>query len=94
MFIFANNGDPKIYISSADWMTRNLDFRVEVGCPIYDPDIQQELIDTFNISWQDNLKARIFSEKQDNAYREIASGEPELRSQFALYDYYQNKLES
>lgn len=94
LFIFGSQGEPKIYISSADWMTRNLDFRVEVGCPIYDPDIKQELLDTFDISWRDNLKARIFSEKQDNAYREIAENESELRSQFELYDYYQNKLES
>ena len=94
LFIFGNGGDPKIYISSADWMTRNLDFRVEVGCPIYDGDIKQELLDTFDISWRDNQKARVFSEKQDNAYRERNEDEPELRSQFKLYDYYQQKLES
>ncbi|MBO0323958.1 polyphosphate kinase 1 [Muricauda sp. CAU 1633] len=94
LFIFGNGGDPKIYISSADWMTRNLDFRVEVGCPIYDPDIRQELLDTFDISWRDNLKARIFSDKQDNAYRKRGENEPELRSQFEMYYYYQKKLES
>lgn len=94
LFIFGNQGNPKIYISSADWMTRNLDFRVEVGCPIYDDHLKQELIDTFNISWNDNLKARVFSDKQDNAYRELDPNEPEIRSQFALYDYYKNKLES
>ncbi|MEW2923044.1 polyphosphate kinase 1 [Muricauda sp. ANG21] len=94
LFIFANGGNPKIYISSADWMTRNLDFRVEVGCPIYDPDIRQELLDTFDISWRDNLKARIFSDKQDNAYRKRDENEPELRSQFEMYYYYQKKLES
>ena len=92
LFIFANDGDPLYYISSADWMTRNLDFRVEVGCPIYDEDIKQELADTFDISWRDNLKARVFSEKQDNAYRKIK--QPELRSQFELYEYYKDKLES
>ncbi|MBU2994866.1 polyphosphate kinase 1 [Cellulophaga baltica] len=91
-FIFANDGDPKVYISSADWMTRNLDYRVEVGCPIYDKDIKQELIETFEITWKDNLKARIFSKEQDNAYRKIEG--PELRSQFELYNYYQAKLES
>ncbi|MFW2375906.1 polyphosphate kinase 1 [Cellulophaga baltica] len=91
-FIFGNNGDPKIFITSADWMTRNLDYRVEVGCPIYDEDIKQELIDTFEISWSDNLKARVFSQKQDNAYKKIKG--PEVRSQFALYDYYKAKLES
>ncbi len=86
VFIFGNDGDPKAYISSADWMTRNLDYRVEVGCPIYDEDIKKELIDTFEIAWKDNVKARVFSEKQDNAYRK--TGIPKIRSQFATYDYY------
>ena len=94
LFIFGNQGEPKIYISSADWMTRNLDFRVEVGCPIYDSDIKQELLDTFDISWRDNQKARVFSEQQDNAYREKKPDVQEIRSQFALYDYYKQKLES
>jgi polyphosphate kinase len=92
LFIFGNGGDPKVYISSADWMTRNLIFRVEVGCPIYDPELKQELIDTFEISWKDNVKARIFSPKQDNAYRKN-DAQP-LRSQYAIYDYYREKLEN
>jgi polyphosphate kinase len=92
VFIFGNEGNPKIYISSADWMTRNLDNRVEVGCPIYDEDIKQELIDTFEISWSDNVKARIFNGEQNNVYRKNEL--PKLRSQFAMYDYYLNKLNS
>ncbi len=92
LFIFANDGNPKVYISSADWMTRNLVYRVEVGCPIYDEDIKQELIDTFEISWNDNVKARVFSKDQDNAYRK--SDGPKVRSQFALYDYYAKKKDS
>lgn len=91
LFIFGNDGAPKVYISSADWMTRNLDYRVEVGCPIYDEDIKQELLDTFEISWSDNAKARVFSAKQDNAYKN--DNKPRVRSQFALYDYYKAKLE-
>ena len=91
IFIFENAGNPKVYISSADWMTRNLDYRVEVSCPIYDSDIQKELIETFEICWSDNVKARVLSIRQDNAYRK--NNKPPLRSQFALYDYYNNKLE-
>ena len=91
LFIFGNDGNPKVYISSADWMTRNIDYRVEVGCPIYDEDVKQELLDTFTISWNDNVKARVFSEKQDNAYKD--DDKPKVRSQFALYEYYQKKLE-
>lgn len=91
LFVFANEANPKVYISSADWMTRNLDYRVEVGCPIYDKDIKQELMDTFEICWKDNLKARVFSEKQDNAYRKLKGAE--YRSQFATYDYYLKKME-
>ncbi|WP_339657272.1 polyphosphate kinase 1 [uncultured Maribacter sp.] len=86
LFAFANGGNPKIYISSADWMTRNLDYRVEVGCPIYDEDIKKELMDTFEICWKDNMKARVFNEKQDNAYRKTTI--PKIRSQFATYEYY------
>ncbi|MFC3973267.1 polyphosphate kinase 1 [Maribacter confluentis] len=90
LFAFANGGNPKVYISSADWMTRNLDYRVEVGCPIYDEDIKKELMDTFEICWKDNMKARIFSEKQDNAYRKTKP--PKVRSQFTTYEYYAKNL--
>lgn len=73
-------------------MTRNIENRVEVGCPIYDPEIKQELIDTFHISWNDNVKARIFDEDQNNYYKK--DDKPKVRSQFALYDYYKDKLSS
>lgn len=91
VFIFGNDNDPKVYISSADWMTRNIDYRVEVGCPIYDYNVKQEVLDTFEISWNDNVKARVFSDKHDNAYKN--DDKPKLRSQFALYDYYKEKLQ-
>ncbi|WP_417886271.1 polyphosphate kinase 1 [Zunongwangia sp.] len=92
VYIFENDGNSRVYISSADIMTRNLNNRVEIACPIYDADIKQEVIDGFNISWGDNVKARVFSEKQNNAHRK--NGLPRLRSQEALYDYYLNKLEN
>ncbi|GIM60660.1 polyphosphate kinase [Capnocytophaga canis] len=86
LFIFGNNGNPKVYISSADFMTRNISHRVEVGCPIYDAAIKKELMDTFEIGWSDNVKARIISQKQDNAYRR--NNDLKVRSQVAMYDYY------
>lgn len=92
LFIFENNGAKKMYISSADFMGRNLDNRVEISCPVYDEDIKKEIQDTFDICWSDNVKARIISEKQDNAYRR--NDNEKVRSQFKLYEYYQHKLNS
>ncbi len=91
LFIFENAGNPKVYISSADFMERNLDSRVEISCPIYDPDIKKELLENFEIGWSDNVKARVFSIKNDNAYRR--NSKPPVRSQFKMYNYYLNKLE-
>ncbi len=90
LFIFENGGDPKVYISSADWMTRNLDRRVEISCPIYDEEIKLELMETFDISWNDNVKARLLSKDRDNAY--IRNENTKIRSQVATYDYYLQKL--
>lgn len=92
LFIFENGGNPKAYISSADIMGRNLDNRVEITCPIYDEALKNELIETFEICWSDNVKARIISEKQDNAYRKPKNGS--IRSQFRLYEYYKEKLKA
>lgn len=92
LFIFQNDEDPKIFISSADWMTRNIDNRVEVTCPIYDEDIKKELIETFDICWKDNVKARDFSAKTENEYRKKVGSD--FRSQFETYTYYQNKLKA
>lgn len=91
LYIFSNNHQPKIYISSADWMTRNIDHRVEVSCPIYDEDIKCELQHLFDICWNDNVKARIINEKQDNTYRR--NDNPKVRAQFDTYKYYLNNLE-
>ena len=92
VYIFSNNGDPEVFISSADFMTRNLDDRVEVTCPIYDESIKKELIDTFNIGWKGNVKARYHSEKLDNKYR-VRGHNPVFRAQLETYNYYKQRLE-
>jgi polyphosphate kinase len=92
VYIFGNDGDPEIYISSADFMNRNLDGRVEVTCPIYDENIKKELIDNFDIGWKGNVKARIHSENLDNKYRIHDKG-PVFRAQMETYNYYRDKLE-
>ena len=87
LYIFGNDGNPIYYISSADWMSRNLNNRVEVSCPIYQRDIQQQLWDTFHLAWNDRVKARIIDKDQQNAYRSQQQGQS---SQEAIYNYYSN----
>jgi polyphosphate kinase len=91
VFIFHNSGTLRVFISSADWMVRNLDHRAEAACPIYDPVIQQELIDILNIQLAENVKARILDNEQTNAYVARHEHEPEVRSQVAIYEYLQSK---
>lgn len=92
VYIFGNDDNPEVYISSADFMTRNLDGRVEVTCPIYDESIKKELIDNFEIGWKGNVKARLHSEKLDNSYR-VRGSKPVFRAQLETYNYYRNNLE-
>jgi polyphosphate kinase len=91
VYIFANRGQPEVFISSADFMTRNLDGRVEVTCPIYADDIKQELISNFNIGWKGNVKARYHSEKLDNKYR-VRGQNAIFRAQLETYNYYKKLL--
>jgi polyphosphate kinase len=93
VFIFGNNNKPEVYISSADFMTRNIDARVEVTCPIYDENIKLELIESFNVGWKGNVKARLHSEKLDNKYRARNEKERVFRAQIETYNYYRNQLE-
>ena len=91
IYIFGNASQTEVYISSADIMTRNLDGRVEVTCPIYDEEIKQELIDNFDLGWKGNVKARFHSQKLDNLYRQRGNN-PVFRAQLETYKYYQNKV--
>lgn len=91
VFVFHSGGKRRVYISSADWMVRNLDHRVEAACPIYDPEIQQELVDILNIQLAENVKARILDNEQSNSYVIRKEHEPEVRSQMATYSYLLSK---
>jgi polyphosphate kinase len=88
--IFGNDEDPLYFISSADWMERNIDKRIEVSCPIWDKDIQQELADVFNFQWNGNVKVRILDKEMTNKYRE-SNGSKSFRAQVELYNYYKKR---
>nr|AWJ66336.1 polyphosphate kinase [uncultured bacterium] len=85
VYIFCNGGKEKMYLASADWMTRNLDRRIEVVFPIYDPKIYQELREIIDIQLADNVKARIINPIHSNHY--VKNKEAEVRSQMAIYEF-------
>tara|TARA_B100000768_G_scaffold96614_1_gene90090 strand:+ start:459 stop:2510 length:2052 start_codon:yes stop_codon:yes gene_type:complete len=87
--IFNNNGNNNVFISSADWMTRNLDNRVEVTCPILQDDLKKEILDIFDIYWKDNTKARFVNHRNKSRF----STKEGFRSQQKLFNYYLNKIE-
>ena len=89
-FCFHNNGQSEYYISSADWMTRNLNRRIEVTVPIYDDKIKRQLRDHFEILWKDNTKSRIFDANQSNAYRKLNG--PKIRAQLEMHAYVKKQL--
>lgn len=86
-FIFRNGGDNRCYITSADWLGRNLDRRVEVTCPVYRKSLKAELKSIFDIQWSDNRKARILDKNLKNKYVEPGDGDEKIRSQEAVYKY-------
>jgi len=86
VMIFHNNGKEKVFISSADWMVRNLDHRIEVAAPILDEKIKKELIDIINIQLKDNQKARILDTELSNKYVPSV-GKKQLKSQVETYNY-------
>ncbi|WP_158967416.1 polyphosphate kinase 1 [Paraglaciecola sp. L3A3] len=86
VMIFESRGEQKTFISSADWMTRNMDFRIEVGCPIYDPDLKKKIMDIMELQFKDTLKARVIDKEQTNKY--VRRGNRKhLRSQIETYKY-------
>ena len=92
IFIFAAGGDEKVFIGSADWMPRNLDHRIEVVTPVYDPAIKGEMKRIVEYGLRDTLQGRIVDGKGENQFEEIGEEAP-FRSQEALYDYYLSENE-
>jgi len=91
VWIFHNGGKEKIFISSADWMIRNLDHRVEATCPIFDESIKKELKDIIDIQLHDNVKARWLNNALTNDYVNVDG--IQVRSQVETYNYLHNKIE-
>jgi polyphosphate kinase len=91
IFIFCNNNQEHYYISSADWMTRNLDYRVEVAVSIYDTEIRKELKEIVMAGLRDNVKARIVDPNLCNTFKKIKGSEKAYQSQLEIHKYYTNK---
>lgn len=88
---FYNKGNEDVYISSADWMTRNLDYRIEAAVKIKAKKLKKELIDILDIQLKDNVKARILENKLKNKY--VVNKEKECRFQIEIYNYLSQKSE-
>ena len=86
VMIFHNGGNEKVYISSADWMVRNLNHRVEAAVPITDPVLKKEIIDIIHIQLKDNVKARVLNSELSNNYVPF-TGKKKIRSQIETYHY-------
>jgi len=87
VYVFYNRGNPRYLIGSADLMTRNLDYRVEVLCPIFDEDAQRMIQDTLDQQWYDNVKARVLDQNQTNAYVHGRQKAARIRSQETIHRY-------
>jgi polyphosphate kinase len=90
VFIFHNGGDEKVFISSADWMQRNIDHRIEASCPILEKNIQKEIKEMLDIQLHDNIKARVLNNEQNNQYVNPRNTK-KIRSQVEIYNYLYKK---
>ena len=90
IWYFYNDGKEDVYLTSADWMRRNLNRRIETAFPILVPEIKQEVIDILKIQMRDNVKACLIDEQLHNNFKH--NEEPvKVRSQLAIYEYLKNK---
>lgn len=92
IIVFANGGDNKYFITSADWMVRNFDNRIEIATPVLDPGIKEQLKSCLQIQMADNVKARIIGPGKANQYKHTDG--PAIRSQEEIYNYLKEELES
>lgn len=92
IYMFQNGGENRLFITSADLMTRNIDHRVEVTCPIYDESLKEELIAFLEMQWKDNTRARILDEHLKNEFRMNQYIE-DVRFQYDFYDVLQQIAE-
>jgi polyphosphate kinase len=86
VWVFHQEGKEKVYLSSADWMVRNIDHRVEATCPVLEKELKDELKDILAIQLSDNVKARMLNNKLDNQYVQ-EKGQKKIRSQIETYHY-------
>jgi polyphosphate kinase len=86
VIVFENGGDSEVFISSADWMTRNLDNRVEISAPILDGRLKKFIIEVLELQFNDTTKARIIDEKNSNSYV-VRGNRRKIRSQMTIYKY-------
>lgn len=90
IYLFENDEKKELYISSADLMIRNLDHRIEVAAPIFDEKIKKEIIETMEIQFSDNVRARIIDDKLSNKYKS-SLGKEKVRAQEAIYNHLRDK---
>lgn len=83
--IFCNGGNEEVFISSADLMTRNIDHRIEVTCPVFDKSLRNELHQIFDIQWNDNVKARKLDAALSNKF--VKPGKEPFQSQVEVYEF-------
>ncbi|MDN4503598.1 polyphosphate kinase 1 [Alteromonadaceae bacterium BrNp21-10] len=86
VMVFENGGNSEVFIGSADWMTRNMDDRVEVACPIYDETLKARILHTMEIQFSDTLKARVIDKDQLNKYVKRGNRK-HIRSQVEIFNY-------
>ncbi len=92
VLVFYNGGEEEVFLSSADWMERNLSYRIETTFPIYDPDLKVEILECLRMQLADNVKARIIDQENLNEYKRVASDIP-IRSQIETYFWYKRIIE-